>query len=354
MAVTTQGLDEVGKLQNQNTQTVQSNNLYAQKQAAAQKASQQYQAGDIDGAYATMVAVDPSFLNTGAANNAGLQGDVAESKENGMLSSQNDLGSGSIPVQAAVVKGKAEVDAANLRAQSAPLVKTQNADGSTTLNDPKALRQQVAAGGGSFTPQGQINKPLNQAIDSLDKDPAMKDFNTEINGLEQTKALLNGNLPNSQQPIVMKFLTSSEFVKRFNKAESDESPAVAQAKLEQLQNAVAKGTTGQLDPEVQQQFKDIVDTMQHSTLENYGEALHAKAGGVASKTGGKTDANTALKALVPAANPIFQKQLQIYNKLPQQDQQIVDQAKDVVSGKTPVKDPQDFKDALQVLRMHGI
>lgn len=384
--ISAQGLEQAGALDNQSVGQTQQ---FARQQAAAQ-AAQQFKNGDLQGAYATLAAHDPEWINSAVANNPQLQGALAQAKsqgtETGSLTAQSQLGSSSIPVQVANIGANARIQAAQTRQQNQQEAESTVKDGNGNiffkdkkgnitgqlingqkmsvnavngLSNPNSpnLNNAVADTGSdmnsssSSSSQPQFpsyvapahQKIVNSAIDDLAKGPDFKDFNTEINGLKQAQDLASGNLPNSQVPLAMKFLTSSEFVKRFNEAEFTEGPTQAQAIVDKVKNAVANKTQGNLAPEVMDNFKDIMYTMYTSTLNQYEDQIHAKAGAITSKTNGAIKADQALQYLLPAANPQFQKEVQNYGKLPPQDQQAVDWARKNIGNPA----------ALKILRANG-
>lgn len=361
---TLEGLQAANNLTNGIANQTMQTAAFQQRQQAAQKASQLYQAGDLKGAYATLMA-DPGFAEKFGPQISAMVPEfgqqIKQGQETGQLQAETPFGSN--PNQLENLRGQYQVEAAKARNSSGrpKVVKDPNSPTGFSVTSPDgtvmpvenyttpsgqaeapASGSQQSAGPKPLAPQAQGE--LNKTIRELDKDPQMKDLNTEINGLQQVKDLASGNFPGSKQPLIMKFLTSSEFVKRFNEGEYNQSPIQAQSTFDQVKNWVANKGQGKIDKEVLNNFMDIVDNMQHSALNEYQGQLESKAGALESATNKKLDKDTAMQKLLPGTNPIFKTKAQKYVQLSDDDKQAVDWARQNLG------DPR----ALQILRMHGL
>jgi hypothetical protein len=357
MPVSVEGLQAIANLNSTINKNSQDNLDYTSRRAQAQKASDLMRQGDTKGAYSILMQ-DPDFAAKNGPAVAQIIPEFAQklkqSTETGDQQAKTDFGTNEAQIQ--LLKNKGALDTSQVKASKgtvkadpesptgfslttpsgifpfdaygSPATKpgqpkppvgtaadqTQDPNALNPKIDPNALPQNIAP---------NHRKAINSAVDALDKNPEIKDMNTEINGLKQADDLAAGNLPNSQIPLTMKFLESSEFVKRFNEAEFKQGPAEAQAVVDKVKNAVANKTLGNLDPGVMTNFRDIISVMQHSTLNQYEGKLHSLSGGVQSKTNGKITADQAFNALVPASNDIFKQKAAIFSKLSPQDQEAV-------------------------------
>lgn len=107
---TVEGLQEVAKLNSASRENIQAGNDFVNRKAAAQKASQLYQSGDIEGAIGAMIEVDPEFAKQISPSllsvAPGIQQKLKMGQKTGELEAETAYGSN--PAQLAAIKAKGD------------------------------------------------------------------------------------------------------------------------------------------------------------------------------------------------------------------------------------------------------
>lgn len=265
--------------------------------AAAADASQKYLSGDTQGAIGAMMQVDPVLTQKlmEGFGNVQVQGQI----KNADLAAQSQYNS--TPGQVAKIGADARIQAAENRANAAEKInyRVNPQDGlihayqnnidlgvpaEKGATSPKETSPSTSEGSPpTASPTAFLNPARRKQLQ-----PFMNDFtktkdkyDEEINGSQDVQQLIQGNLPGSKLPAVMKFLTSEEGVKRFNTDEFKELGTPGNIATE-AQQALQQRIDGKPWTSDQQTFmKQLAQDTEFATFNSYLDKIQSTAKGAA-------------------------------------------------------------------------